>query len=353
MENSNWILQEIKTVSFGDKRLDKRLSNVLKNLTGNPESSIPQACESWKETKGIYRFLSTPKINDNKILQPHIDATAARMKKESTILLVQDTTEIDYTSHPSAEGVGAIGAHGAGYKNGRRGLYLHSTIAVTPEKTCLGVFDHKIWTRDPEKVLGRKNSSKKLRPIEEKESNRWVETFRHMKNVAKEMPDTRIINIADRESDIFELFLEVDNDIPNINMIIRASINRNTPDVKLFDAALNGNCVGTIEFELPRGRNRTVRKVVQEVRVAEVTLVGPKRYSPKLPNVKLNVVLATETNPPEGNKPIEWILLTDMIINNVDEAIQIIQHYLCRWQIELYFKILKSGCNIEKMQLEK
>ena len=354
MENNNWVLQEISTVNFGDKRLDKRFSNILSNIAANPEASIPQACADWKETKGLYRFLSNPKVNTDKILQPHIDATISRIKNERTVLMIQDTTEIDYTSHKSVEDLGVIGTKVAGYKNMRRGIYLHSTIAVTPAKNCLGVFDYLMWTRDPEKILGRKNCSKKSRPIEEKESNRWLDSFRNIKALAQKLPDTKIINVADRESDIFELFVELEHDIPNVNMIVRASINRNTEitNMKLFDVARNGNCLSTIEFELPRGRNNSKPRVVkQEVRAAEVTLKCPKRYSPKLPNVKLNIILATETDPPKGETPIEWMLLTDIDITSAEDAEQIIKYYLCRWQIELYFKTtIQNIDEVEKIQ---
>jgi hypothetical protein len=340
-----WIKDELKAVEFGDKRLNARLGNVLDGFCSAPDKSIPAAFESWGDSKAAYRFFSNEKVNEEKILATHISATLERVKQEEIVLLLQDTTEIDYTRHPGVEDLGYIGvsAHAA-----RQGFYLHPTIAVTPNKVNLGLVDNIIWKRD-EMGTGAK---RKLTQIEDKQSYNWLKSFRKTKEIAKSMPKTNFINIADRECDIYEYFLEYNPAIKNANFIVRSAQNRITKERnKLWEQVKESPSLATLEFELPRGRGRESRFVTQEVRSVEIELISPKRHSPKLANVNLYAVLATEINGP--NKDIiEWLLLTTLPIDSAQKALTIVEYYLCRWQIELYFKTLKSGCKIEELQLE-
>lgn len=338
-----WIANEIKTVKLGDKRLNNRLGNILDGFCRAPDKSIPVSFESWSETKAAYRFLKNEKINEDKILEPHVTSTLARLEKEETVLLLQDTTEIDYTKHP---GVPDLGYIGESKHTARHGFFLHPTIAVTPSKINLGVVDNIIWKREEIGVKDKRKNTK----IEDKESYNWLKSFKRTKEVALKIPGTNFINIADRESDIYEYFLEYDATIPNANFITRSTHNRKTIEtVKLWEQVKGSDCLATIKFKLPKSREE--RLVTQEVRAIEVELVCPKRYTPRLANVKLYAVLATEIDVVNADK-IEWLLLTTIPIHSAESALKIVEYYLCRWQIELYFKTLKSGCKIEELQLE-
>ena len=341
----NWIVNELKTVQLGDKRLNNRFGNILDGLFCTPDKSIPMAFESWSETKAVYRFFENEKVNEDKILAPHIAATLARLKHEETVLLLQDTSEIDYTKHASVADLGYIGES---KHTARHGFFLHPTIAVTPSRVNLGLVDNIMWKREE---IGTRNKAK-VTKIENKESYNWLKSFKRTKEIAAQIPGTNFINIADRESDIYEYFLEYDASIPNANFITRSVQNRNTTEaLNLWEQVKSSDCLTTIEFKLPRGRGREERLVTQEVRAMEVELVCPKRYTPKLASVKLFAVLATEINIVDEDK-IEWLLLTTIPIDSAEKALKIIEYYLCRWQIELYFKTLKSGCKIEEIQLE-
>jgi hypothetical protein len=139
-EQEYWIDFELQTVDFGDKRLNNRLGNILETFSSKPNVSIPTACNVWSETKAAYRFFDHGKVNDIKILQPHKDATIERMRQESVILLPQDTTELDFTGKKDIRGLGNLGPY-----EKRQGFYLHPTLAITPDRLCLGVVHTKIW----------------------------------------------------------------------------------------------------------------------------------------------------------------------------------------------------------------
>jgi hypothetical protein len=358
-----WIRDELNGINLGDKRLNIRCHDLMDSLAAEPDKSIPASLGGWSETKAAYRFFDNDKISGDKILTPHINATVSRIQTQREVLMIQDSTELDFTSHKDIEGLGVLGSSIPGYKSVRRGFMMHPTIAVTAKGLNLGVVHNEVLKRETFETV-----SHKKRSIESKQSMCWLNSFRHTKKLATEIPSTQFINIADRECDIYEYFVEYDRAIPNANFIVRSTHNRSTSDtLKVWDMVRTCSVIANIEFELPRGRGRNTRLVKQEIKISEVELISPKRFSPKLPNVKIYAVLASEignqysTIPKSGerkrvstksaNDKIEWLLLTTLPVNSKQDALTIIEYYLRRWQIELYFKILKSGCTIEYLQL--
>jgi Transposase Tn5 dimerisation domain/Transposase DNA-binding len=387
---SDWIAEETRTADLGDKRLNIRLGNLLDMLSDNPSKSIPATANGWSETKAAYRFFDNDSVTAEKILQPHLDATINRIRNEPVVLLPQDTTELNYSGMPQTQGLGKLNSEK------QLGMLLHPSIAITPERMCLGVVDVQIIIR---KELHRQRShhyllpiiafmitsmpyyeliswslllSKSLKtprpeslPIEEKETIKWLNSYRVAQKLAEQLPNTQIVSIADREGDVYELFVEtlILNDVKEhrAEFIIRASKDRilkkdktNTAknNIKLKKRVSEAPVLGTIEFDMPTAKNRKSRPVIQEVRAASVVLKPTKRIGSKLPEVTINVVFAKEIKTPCGEEPIEWFLITSLPINTIEKAIQVITWYLCRWQIEIFFKILKSGCGVEKLQLQ-
>ena len=194
----NWVVKELETLDLGDKRLNDRCESLLTTLSLNPKKSIPAACNGWAETIAAYRFMDNPLVTPEKIFAPHQEATLERIKTEKIVLMVQDTTEIKYEGREPIEGLGKMS-----YPL-EQGLHLHPTLAITPDRTCLGVVDSKSWIREE---LGEKSKRFK-KSIEEKESIRWLESYRASNEIAKNTPGTLVVNVADREGDIYELFLE-------------------------------------------------------------------------------------------------------------------------------------------------
>lgn len=350
-EDSTWASAEMGTVKLGDTRLNKRAVQVLEQLGNKPTPSIPTACKGWAETVAAYRLFDNDKVTMEKMLAPHKEATVARMGQHAVVLCIEDTTEVDYSSRKeTTKGLGPL------TYEARQGLLLHPTLLVTPDRVPLGCVRAFVWIRDPEFHGKQKRKKKKLwkRAIEEKESFRWIEGYRHVSELATEVPQTRLVYVADRESDIYELFVEAQTEQGRrADLLIRVAQDRKLFDGgKLWEQAEKSPALGTVEFDIPKRDNQPGHRVIQTLYAVRVKLKAPYRADKELPAVEVTVILAKEENPPSGVEPVEWMLLATGSVTTLDEAKQMMQWYLCRWQIEIFFHILKNGCKIEKLQLE-
>lgn len=345
-----WFQEELKEAEFGDKRLAVRFVKLLKKLSEKSEGSLPKSLDTWSEIYAGYRFFSNKKVTAEKMFSSHKQTTLERIKKEKIVLLPQDTTEIDYSSKKNIVGLGPLNTET------HRGFLLHPVLAITPERLCLGSLSNEMWTRES---IGEKGLNRD-RPIENKESLRWLKGFKIAEEVAKKAPDTLVVSMADREGDIYEFFQLTGGvrEGRGAHWLIRSHYNRVTSkktygsNQGLWDVVRKQKAVATLEFELPKRGNNKARQVKQEVRFARVKLGGARRKGAGLPALKVTGVLATEIHPPKGEKPIEWLLVSSLPISDAKGALTLLEWYLCRWEIELFFKVLKSGCGIEKLQLE-
>lgn len=344
-----WIEQELASCQIGDKRLDKRYLEMLDKMNSSLGKSLPATFEDTSELIAAYRFLNNNKADYESLMAPHLVATKQRLADENVVLAVQDTTSLDFTSKRSSENMGHLE-----HKN-RRGLLLHLTLAISPERVCNGIISSKIWTRDLA-TIGKKHKRKDL-PIEEKESYRWIESQRQTAALAKEMPEKTFICIGDRENDIYEAFVQNLRTPYNVEILIRCTHNRKLSEEdeygKLFNAIANSQSLGRIKVGLPARPGKKKRTAQLELRSKKVKLKAPLRPDSKLPEVEVTIVQAKEIKAPKGEKPIEWNLLTSLNALDYDSCLQIVNYYKCRWEIEIFFKILKSGCRVEDLHLEK
>lgn len=345
-EDSSWALEEMGDLKLGDERLDRRAAQLLEQLGAKPTPSIPAACKGWAETLAAYRFFANEKVTMEKVLAAHEKATVSRMKQEAVVLCIEDTTEVDYSDKKETKGLGPLT-----YKE-RQGLFLHPTLAVTPERVPLGCLRSFVWTRDP-KSHGKKEKPWRLR-IEDKESFRWIEGYQRVSQLAAEMPQTQLVYVADRESDIYELFVEAQHALgPRADVLIRVAHDRRLSDGgTLWEQAEKSPALGEVEFDLPKRDKQPGRRVVQTLHAVKARLKLPCHKDKTLPDVELSFILAKEKNPPMGAEAVEWMLVTTRSVTTIEEATQMLRWYLCRWQIELFFHVLKNGCKIEKLQLE-
>ncbi len=358
-----WAEQEMATADFGDARLDTRVAVLLSALGKRPNLSIPAACGGRAEMKAAYRFCDNGKVTLEKVLEPHITCTRQRIAEQPVVLLVQDTSEIDLT-RPQQEVKGAGDLDGA-----RRGFLLHEMQAFTPEGTPLGT----VWTEILNRTEGvshaspeEKRTKRKALPIEDKESMRWLTGLRQARELAQQTPGTQCICIADSEGDIYELFAEERGE-KEVHWLIRACQDRAlqddtphhlraqvlaTPLLYEVDLVIRGREAKTAAEDRARRQNRETRKAKVEVRAAKVTLRPPQRADRQLPPVTVNVVLVREPNPPPGETPVEWILLTTLPIDTPEQVRMVVEYYCVRWTIEVFFRTLKSGCRIEHRRFE-
>ena len=228
-------------------------------------------------------------------------------------------------------------------------------LAVTPDRLCHGVLNWNTVVREPGS-LGQEKEEQ--RPIEEKESFRWLEGYRVACALLEEQPDTTFVYTADREADIYEIYAERHqrqvNGEASAEILIRSQYDRLLADGrKLWEAVGQATVLGEIAFDIPSTHNRIGRSVVQSIQAIRVVLKGPSRQGSRLPDIELTAIRAREKKPPKGEQPLEWILLTTRPAPTFEQALEILEWYLCRWQIEIYFKVLKSGCQVEEFQLER
>jgi len=367
---SPWATEEMKTADLEDKRLNERLTALLSAFAERPTASIPAACGGFNEMTAAYRFFDNENVTYEKILAPHVERTRARMAQQEVALLVQDTTELDLT-RPQQQVFGAGSLDGST----RCGAFLHPLVAFTTDGTPLGICWTKLWTRDEpaEETPAEKKKRRKTTPIEEKESIRWVEGLREGRELAQQFPHVQCVCIADSEADIYELFSEPRGARP-VEWLVRAcqdrgvlsnDANSGEPIRQLRESIENQPILFTKEISV-RGRSQTKvscetrsrrqpresRTAEVEVRATSVTLRPPQRQGCKLPPVTINVVLVSEKNPPAGDEPVEWLLVTTLPIDTVDQVRAIIQYYTVRFLIEVFFRVLKSGCRVEERRFE-
>lgn len=335
----NWAEAEMASAELGDRRLNRRLEKVLKRLGDDPAASIPVACRGWAEVQGAYRFLNHKNVDWEAILEPHWKCTQERMRAHPVVLCVQDTTELDFTSQPAIEGLGPL-SHAT-----QHGMYVHPTLAVTPEGLPLGVWDAWMWARDPQ----THGQDKRHWPIEAKESARWLEGYERIAELAPQLPETRLVYVADRECDIHAFMAQAQRLHHPADWLIRAAHNRCTDtDVKLWDRLGAASALGEIRFTLPAAPGRLARRVRQTLRVERVTLQPARGVA-----VEVTALLAQEENPPLGEKPLVWRLLTNRPVATLEAALELIEWYRARWTIEVFFRIWKQGCRVEALQLSK
>jgi Transposase Tn5 dimerisation domain/Transposase DNA-binding len=327
-----WAAQEWATADLGDRRLNRRLIKVAQQLADKPAASIPGACGGWADTAGAYRMFSNDSFDWRDVIEPHARCTMQRMAQESVVLCLQDTTELDFNGQ-TIEGLGPLSYEA------QRGMYLHPTYAVSPQREPLGLLDAWMWAREPRDARGERAGIT--------ESVRWVEGYERLAERALELPGTRLIQVGDRESDMFELMSRAQALGWPVDLLVRSQHNRVLPDGKrLWEEVQACDSLGDIEFTMAARPGRTARVVKQQLRVKRVRLGGAGDAG-----VTITCVIASETAAPQGDKPVCWRLLTNREITSLAEAVELIDWYRARWEVEIFFHVLKNACRVEALQL--
>jgi Transposase DNA-binding/Transposase Tn5 dimerisation domain len=367
-----WIEEELRTADLPDERLNRRFAVLLDQFSSKPSLSIPAACRGWNETLAAYRFFNNKRVEPALLLQPHVDATLERIRAQPVVLIAQDTTEL-VLDRPREKVGGPLDSEK------RWGFHAHVMLALTPERLTLGVVDSQTWARDSVTVVPKPVGSEPVAaeldpryvPIEQKESFRWLQGYRRACFVAAQAVQTQVVCLSDSEGDIYECFHEAAKiEGPKAEWIVRTAQDRvvasnDDSTGKLWQTVAAGAVLGRLEIDVSerpaapypqagkRRGARSARRTTVTVQACRVTLQAPWRGGEsKLPDLAVNVVLVLETNPPPGEEPIQWLLLTSLPVGSFAEACAIIGYYACRWEIEIFFRVLKSGCAVEELQLE-
>ena len=340
----DWAEQEFGGCTLPDARLQTRLFSLARDFYARPTGNVAQACASRAKTKAAYRFLDHEKTTMDTLLQPHYRATEARVRAQSIVLAVQDTTSVNYTAHAATTGIGPIGTR----VNGPQGLHLHSTLAFSPQGTPLGFLDAQCWARDAAD-FGKK-AKRHLLPIEQKESFKWLKSYRAVAAVQARCPGSTLISVGDREADLYELFDDALAHPNGPKLLVRAKHNRQLQDEqqRLWETMQSRAVDGIQVLQVPRQGSRAARAAHLSVRYAALSLLAPKGHQG--PPIPVWAVLAQESHAPAGVKPLEWMLLTTIPVTCFEQATEKLMWYARRWGIEVLHRTLKSGCRIERRQ---
>jgi Transposase DNA-binding/Transposase Tn5 dimerisation domain len=349
---NKWVLNELEGINIGDSRLNKRIMDLLEKASKQPQASINKMFHTRKEVQACYRFFSNDLVDETKIITPHINSTFNRSNQHPVLLSLSDTTSLNYTTRKELKASGYISSNNA------QGFFLHANIVVTPDRLHLGIGSQKIWAREKKKP-GR--SLREYKPLIEKESYRWLEAYRDSCKLAVNCKTSQVVHITDREGDIFEIFAEYESRKKNeiaAEYIVRSNHNRTVysqdkSSNTLIEKLEESKKLGEISFEIIDRENNTTRRVRQSVQAISVEIKS--RHGADTSDVKasLNAIYLKEIdpNPPEGEKPVIWCLLTSLPINSLKDIMKVVEYYLCRWEIEVFFKTYKSGCKVEEKSL--
>ncbi|MEO8164768.1 MAG: IS4 family transposase, partial [Betaproteobacteria bacterium] len=361
LDGAGWAEQEFGACELGDERLNRRLVEIVGQQAAHPGASFAEASGGvLQKLKNYYYLLNNEReeLNVDSMLATHRAQTLRRMKGEELVLIIQDTMDMNFSTRRGCEGLGQIGTNQTGAKS--RGLRMHSAFAVNESGLPLGVLRLHGYAPEPAK------DKDPQRPIEEKDSHRWLETYEDAAKVAELLPDTRIISVADREGDMFELFdLRRRQPGAKADLLVRSKNDRclEGTDEKLFAELAQAPVATRLSLPIPRQREKigkrskpgrpglAARMAEVEVRYKEVALLAPKttqlRHRPPL---TLWAVYVVEPRPPAGAAAVEWLLLTTGQVASAKQALKCIQWYCRRWRIEEWHRVMKSACKILEHQ---
>jgi len=348
LAQADWTAHELATLELGDARLERRARAVLAARWAQPQASFYGSFEAWAPAKGAYALIEHPRADVSlaRLLAPHAEATQQRMAAEPLVLLPQDTTTLNFTGLRQTTGLGPLGAATG------RGLWLHSLLAYRPDGVPLGLLDAACWARPATPAADPRGRNAKS--LDEKESARWLESFRVAAAAARRMPQTQLVVLADREGDLYELHEAAQLGPANLHTVIRAQHDRVLECHQKLGTLMAAQPLGERRaLAVPRRRGQPARPATLEVRWAEVAIPAPATGAKKSwPPLRQWAVWVREVDAPAGVEPIEWMLLTDLPVREAAQAWEQVSWYGRRWGIEEWHRALKSGCGAEQREFK-
>jgi hypothetical protein len=319
---------------------------IVSALAQRAEASLPRAFAGLTALAGAYRFFANRAISPAAILATARPACLAKMAHEPLVLLLQDTTSLDFSAHRATSGLGPIGTR----KQATTGFFVHSCLAASAAGTPLGLASQELWTRDPAQAGSAQQ--RREQPWEEKESHRWLTCEQASR--AGLPAGVTTVTVADAEADIFALFAAPRP--PDAHLLIRvAQPHRRLEDGQVLEeVAQAAPCWGRYRVVLPARATQPARTAVCQLRVGRVMLRPPRNQRagrPLTTAVALTALWVEEEQPPAQGEPLHWLLLTTLAVTTFLDAATVVGYYSRRWLIEQYHFVLKTGCQAEELQL--
>ena len=356
-----WVEAEFGEADLGHQDTTQRLVRIARAKARNMSASYTECFAGDRhELKAYYRFIGKQRaqMSPEGILSGHRRQTLRRIKGYGRVLAIQDTTDLDFSDRLHCNDLGDIGKNQTGAVS--QGLKMHSALALSEGGLPLGVLGAQIYASHFDSGDKAQN-----RPIEEKESYRWLRTIEELREIAEWVPETELIAVGDRESDLFELFDYRRRKARNIHLLVRARFDRCLEEEprKLFAHLEALPVMGEAHIAVPRQREKKgkpskpgriglpARRAKVQLRWDKVTISAPHTTQTRhMAAVELRALLLTEVDPPKGAKALRWVLLSTVPIESRKQALRCVRWYSRRWRIEEWHRVLKSGCRIEAHQ---
>ena len=354
---ATWLDGELAGCHLADERLTRRLQKLLGQIGGAVGQSIPFACQDWANAKAAYRFLSNERVNEADILSGHFQSTRERAgATEGRIFVLHDTTEFAFQREAS-QAIGITKSVNSGRDKAGRvrshtvcGILMHSSLALTADGVPVGLAAVKLWTR--QKFKGTAALKKKINPtrvpIETKESVRWLDNLAQSTELLG--GPSRCVHIGDRESDIYELFCLAHE--LGTHFLLRTCVNRRAGDGDHTVADEMDEVAVKKRHRIEvRDGNGDPDHALLELRYRKICILPPIGKWKRYPALELTVIHAEEAAAPRNRKRICWKLITNLPVSSGRQAVEKLKWYAMRWKIEVFHKILKSGCRAEDSRL--
>lgn len=345
LDPQQWSERTFGGVQLHDLRRTRRAVQAASKLAENPLDSLPAQMQTWKETKALYRWLDEPDVTFAALMEPHLQQTREQAHGSPVVLLVQDTTDIDLSHRHKISGVGQIGNERG------RGFFVQTVLAVLPQSPeVLGCIAQEPFVRIPAPD-GEQRSQRHKR--EERETDVWM---RQVQSIGTPEPGSIWVHVGDRGADMFPFFQACQ--ATQTHFLVRAAQNRRIEESEeeirySLRRARSWPSQASRPFEVPARHGHQARSTQLQLSFGQMTLLPP-RHEPRESREPLTVwvIRVWEEQAPEGEEPLEWLLLTSVPTTTLEQAWERADGYGDRWLVEDYHPCLKSGCRIEQRQLQ-
>ncbi len=361
---ANAVATEFATAELGDLRLTKRATRIVQSWARSPSVSFPKMFEDDAELQALYGFFSNEGLDPDDLLAAHREQTLERIRagKHHVVRVLHDTTSFSFDRDHDC-GIGWLGRN-------QQGFFGHFALAVTADDTRCPFGVIALATTFRERPSGTGPSKKQTRNgkrtanVATSESRRWATTATAASDALRGCAIP--IHIMDREADSF--FTLGSLVAKNERFVVRVREPERPLDgddhARLGAAACDAAPLvcRSVSISVRRKSSlpalnkshppRAARTARLEIAGTTVTIRKPKHLVDLPDAITVNVVHARELDVPDGVEPIDWLLYTTERVATADDVLAVVDHYRARWQIEEFFKALKTGCGYEKRQLE-
>lgn len=344
----SWGKEEFGSAKLGNSLRTQRLAAIAAAVADRPGGKITEVFSESADREGAYRLVESEHSDPGEILKASMRATIQRCVGEEYVFVPLDGTSLSLPDPNRVRGMGSVGP----YKRQGQGVEVMNGIAVHRDGTPLGLMDQVYWVR--EKQPGRKKTRMK-RKLGDKETRYWLEAAKHVLEAMKEHGEGVVPWFQlDRGGDFRDALLWASS--TEAWVTVRAAQNRRVKDPEaryLWEQMEKTVPLGCYEVEVPARAKRERRRARMQVRARPVTLILQNRWLKTKPKeVTLTAVLVLEKGTvPDGEKPLQWLLLTNRNVTNFEEAAEVLFGYTQRWRVEDFHKTWKSVCRVEETQL--